>query len=51
MAGELDGLTDAERITLKANLDDIAANTPMTEVAAVRIKKLMPRVLPSVVRY
>ena len=47
MADELDGLTDVERITLKANIDDIAANTPMTEVAALRIKKLIPTVLSS----
>jgi hypothetical protein len=47
MADELEGLTDAERITLKANIDDIAANTPMTEVAAVRVKKLIPKVLSS----
>jgi hypothetical protein len=44
MADELDGLTDAERILLKASIDDIAANTPMTEVAVVRVKKVMPKI-------
>lgn len=47
MVDELDGLTDAERITIKASIDDIAANTPMTEVAVVRVKKLIPKVLAS----
>ena len=45
MADELDGLSDAERITIKASIDDIAADTPMTEVAVVRVKKLIPKVL------
>jgi hypothetical protein len=47
MADELEGLTDAERLTIKASIDDIAANTPMTEVAVVRVKKLIPKVLAS----
>jgi hypothetical protein len=42
---ELQGLTDAERITIQTSIDDIAANTPMTEVAVVRVKKLLPKVL------
>jgi len=45
MADELEGLNDAERLLVKASIDDIAADTPMSEVAAVRIKKLMPKVL------
>ena len=28
---------------LKASIDDIAANTPMTEVAVVRLKRLIPK--------
>jgi hypothetical protein len=47
MVDELQGLTDAERITIQTSIDDIAANTPMTEVAVVRVKKLMPKVLSS----
>jgi hypothetical protein len=35
MADELDGLNDTERLALKATIQGIAANTPMTEVAAV----------------
>jgi len=45
MADELDGLTDAERLTIKASIEDIAANTAMTEVAVVRVKKLFPKIL------
>ena len=41
MADELEGLSDADRIDLKASFDDIAANTPMAEVGVLRIKKLM----------
>ena len=44
MADELDGLTDADRIALKASFDDIASDTPMTEVGVLRIKKLMRKV-------
>lgn len=47
MADELEGLTDAERLIIKASIDDIAANTPMTEVAVVRVKKLIPKILSS----
>lgn len=43
MADELQELSEADRITLKASIDDIAANTPMTEVAVVRVKKLIPK--------
>jgi hypothetical protein len=45
LADEVDGLTDAERITLKASIEQIAAETPMTDVAVVRLKKLIPKVL------
>jgi len=47
MADELDGLTEAQRLTLKASIDDIAGETPTTQVAVVRVKKLISQV-PSV---
>lgn len=40
IAQELDGLSDAERISLQASIDDLVADTPRTEVAVVRFKKL-----------
>lgn len=43
MADELSDLTDHERVLLKASIDDIAADTPMTQVAVVRFKKLLPK--------
>ncbi|HXD15986.1 MAG TPA: DUF2321 domain-containing protein [Vicinamibacterales bacterium] len=47
MVSELQGLTDADRLIIQTSIDDIAANTPMTEVAVVRVKKLIPKVLSS----
>jgi hypothetical protein len=43
MADELQELSEADRIMLKSSIDDIAANTPMTEVAVVRVKKLISK--------
>jgi hypothetical protein len=43
MADELTGLSDAERIMLKASIDDIAVDLPMTHVAVTRFKKLLPK--------
>lgn len=43
MAEEVEGLTDADRIMLKASIDEIVADSSMTEVSVVRIKKLIPR--------
>jgi hypothetical protein len=44
MADEVEGLNDAERVMLKASIEQIASDTPMTEVAVTRIKKLIPKV-------
>lgn len=43
LAQELDELTDAEKILLQASIDDLVADTPRTNVALVRFKKLMPK--------
>jgi hypothetical protein len=43
MADEVEGLNDADKILLKTSIDDIAADTPMTEVAVLRFKKLIPK--------
>ncbi len=44
MADELDELDDAQRIQLKASIDDIAGDTPRTELAVMRAKKLIAKV-------
>jgi hypothetical protein len=38
---ELDGISDEEKIMLRASLDDLAAEKPMTEVAATRAKRIL----------
>lgn len=43
MVDELSNLDESERVLLKASIDDIAADTPMTQVAVVRVKKLIPK--------
>ena len=43
MADEISGMSDADKILLKASIDDIAADTPMTQVAVARFKKLIPK--------
>jgi hypothetical protein len=43
MADELSELSDADRVMLKASIDQIAADTPMTEVGVTRFKKLLPK--------
>jgi hypothetical protein len=43
MADELDELSQEERERLKGTLDDLTRNTPQTEVAVVRFKKLMTK--------
>ena len=40
LAGELDGLSDQERETLRGTLDDLVSDTPRTQVATARFKKL-----------
>lgn len=44
MADELDELSVDERERLKGTLDDLIRNTPQTEAAAVRFKKLLTKV-------
>lgn len=43
LAQELEGLTHEERKTLSKDLDDIVADTPRTQVAAVRLKKMLAK--------
>ncbi len=43
MADELSELSEHERILLKASIDDIAVDTPMTQVAVARFKKMIPK--------
>ena len=45
-ADELEELTPAEKATLKASIDDLTIDTPRTEYAAHRFKKLMAKVGP-----
>ena len=42
-AGEVEGLSDDERETLKNSLDDLTTDTPKTEVAASRVKRLLAK--------
>jgi hypothetical protein len=46
-ADELEGLNEKEKSLLMKSLDDITRDTPQTEVAAVRIKKLLAKVGPA----
>lgn len=41
---ELEGLTAAEKETLSKSLDDLVKDTPQTQVAATRFKKLLSKV-------
>jgi hypothetical protein len=43
LAGEVEGLSDDERETLKNSLDDLTTDTPKTEVAASRVKRLIAK--------
>ena len=43
LADELDELSDEEKQKLKATLDDLIPDTPQTEVAGTRFKKIMRR--------
>lgn len=43
LADEMEGLSDEEKERLKANLADLAAATPRTEVAALQTKKLLAK--------
>ncbi len=44
LADELDELSDEEKQKLKASLDDLIRDTPQTEVAGTRFKKIMRKV-------
>lgn len=44
LADELEGLSDEERQTLKKSLDDLIRDTPRTELAGTRFKKVMKKV-------
>jgi hypothetical protein len=41
LAGELDELTDADKLLLQSSIDDLVRDTPRTDVAIVRFKKVM----------
>jgi hypothetical protein len=43
MADELDELSQEDRDRLKGTLDDLIRNTPQTEVAAIRFKKILAK--------
>lgn len=43
LAEEIEGLTDSERIMLKASIEDIASESAMADVGVVRFKKLLPK--------
>ena len=43
MIDELDELNGAEREVLRKSIDDIAVDSPMTEVAVTRFKKMLPK--------
>jgi hypothetical protein len=44
LADELDGLTADERESLKGTLDDLVKDTPRTQIASTRFKRLMSKV-------
>jgi hypothetical protein len=44
LAQELDGLSDADKLLLQSSIDDLVTDTPKTNVAVIRFKKLMPKV-------
>jgi len=41
LAEELEGLSDAERDILKKSLKELVQDAPATEVAAIRVKKVL----------
>ena len=41
LAAELDELNDSDRLLLQSSIDDLVADTPRTELAIVRFKKVM----------
>ena len=43
LAGEVEGLSDDERETLKNSLDDLSTDTLRTEVAASKVKRLIAK--------
>ena len=44
LADELDGVSKAERETLKKSIDELSSDTPRTELAAYRFKRIMGKV-------
>lgn len=44
LAAELEGLADHERALLAASIDDLVRDTPRTQLAATRFKKLLAKV-------
>ena len=44
MADEVEGLSDGDRIMLKSSIEEIVGDTPMSEVAVTRIKKIFKSV-------
>jgi hypothetical protein len=43
LAGEVEGLSNDERESLGSSLDDLTTDTPKTEVAASRVKRLIAK--------
>jgi hypothetical protein len=43
MVDELEELSAAEREILRKSIDQIAVDSPMTEVAVARFKKMLPK--------
>ena len=44
LADELDELSETERLTLRNSLEDLIRDTPRTELAGIRFKKMMKKV-------
>jgi hypothetical protein len=44
---ELEALNDDEKATLKASFDDLTVDTPRTELAASRFKRIMGKIGPA----
>lgn len=47
LADDIEGLSDADRATLKASIGQVASDTPMTEVGATRAKRVLDKVMGS----
>jgi hypothetical protein len=43
LAGELEGISDSERAVLNESIADLTRDTPKTEVAAMRVKKILKK--------